>query len=209
MVDDSDEVDITKIAREEAHRTVDHQVQTLNDIDSKVARILRINLVVLGIILTGISLTSGPVGAQENVIQYSDLINSFTISGLVFLLFSTGVAAITYTSSSLTAGVAPGDLQTFLDNDLNDRQNLEGLVEGYADWIQYNYKTNAKNAPLGTFTVLLLVYSMTALALGVKKAATGTIEPGLLPATIVLLLGITHYTGFWNQLTRYNRARKK
>lgn len=60
MSDDSSdggdsEFDILTIAREEAHRTVDHQLSTLNDIDTKAAKILRLNLLLLSIVLTGLS----------------------------------------------------------------------------------------------------------------------------------------------------------
>jgi hypothetical protein len=198
MSDDgeSDDIDIVSISREEAHRTIDNQIQTLDDIDSKAAKILRINLVILGILLTGVSLATTPGSASDGPIYYADLVNRYTIGGTVLLLVSTGVAAITYTSSSLQAGVGPDDLRAFLDNDYSDRQNLEGLVAGYAEWIEYNYKTNAKNAPLGTLTLLLLIFAMTALALGTKKAATGDVEWWLLLLTVFLLLLVIHSPEF-------------
>jgi hypothetical protein len=129
------------------------------------------------------------------------------IFGTVLLLFSTGVAAITYTSSSLQAGIGPNDLRNFLNNDYDDRQNLEGLVAGYAEWIEYNYKTNAKNAPLGTLTLLLLIFAMAMLALGAKKAATGNIEWWLSLLTAVLLALVVYLTGIWSQIGRYRRIR--
>lgn len=206
---DEGEIDLLELLREEAHRTVDHQVETLDDIDSKVARILRINLLILGIILTGVSITGTSAAVEGDLVRITELVNAYTIGGLFFLLLSTGMAGITYTSSSLKAGVSREDLQTLLDNDLAGRKNLEGLVESYSQWIQYNYRTNAKNAPLGTFTVLLLVYSVTSLALGVKEAADGGVETWLAVLTVALLLAITYFAGFIAQVSRYNRVRKK
>lgn len=95
-----------------------------------------------------------------------------------------------------------------LDNDYSDRQNLEGLVSSYASWIQYNFEINAKNAPLGTATILLLIYAMTALALGVKAAATGGVKWWLPLVTILLLVATTWTTGILGQLGRYRRTRR-
>ncbi|SFS00063.1 hypothetical protein SAMN05216559_2304 [Halomicrobium zhouii] len=202
-----DDIDMEMILREEAHRTVDNQINTLNDIDSKVARILRINLVILGILLTGLSVATAPESQPNQILHYTDLINNYTIAGVSLLLLSTGVAAITYTASSLQSGLAATDLRNLLNNDYTDRQNLEGIVEGYSEWIEYNYRTNAKNAPLGTLTILLLVYSMAWLALGVKKAATGDVEPWLVTVTVLLSLTVMHFTGFVGQVRRWHQTR--
>lgn len=215
MIDDNggdNDIDITTIAREEAHRTVDNQIQTLNDIDTKAARILRINLVLLSITLTGFSITINLQSSQETKsapLHVVDLVNGYTLAGLVLLLLSTAVAGITYTASSLRIGMNPRDLRDVLDNQYSDRQNLDGLVSSYASWIQYNYEINAKNAPLGTMTILLLIYAMTALALGVKAAATEGVEWWLAVISVFLLTGMTWTTGIWGQLRRYWRTRRK
>lgn len=204
-----DDVDIVKISREEAHRVIDNQVQTLNDIDDKAARLLRINLVLLGIILTGISLAVDTGTGSDSLQVVSDLYNTYTIGGVVMLLLSTGVAAVTYTSSSLQAGVSANDLRMFLDNDFDDRTNLEGLVEGYAEWIEYNYEVNAKNAPLGTLTLLLLIFAMTSLALGVYRAIAGGPDIAMLAVLALLSVVVIYFTGFIGQIRRYIRVRRR
>lgn len=205
----SDDVDIVKISREEAHRVIDNQVQTLNDIDDKAARLLRINLVLLGIILTGISLAVDTGAGSESLQEVSDLYNKYTIGGVVMLLLSTGVAAVTYTSSSLQAGVSANDLRMFLDNDFDDRANLEGLVEGYSEWIEYNYEVNAKNAPLGTLTLLLLIFAMTSLSLGVYRAIAGGPNEVMLAALALLSVVVIYFTGFVGQIRRYLRVKRR
>jgi hypothetical protein len=204
----SDDLDILPIAREEAHRTIDNQIQTLNDIDSKAARILRINLLLLGILLTGLSIAAPSQGTETAPISYNELANIYNYSGIVFLLLSTGVAAVTYTASSLQAGIGPRDLREILDNDYTDRQNLAGLVDSYADWIEYNYQVNSKNAPLGTLTLLLLIFGMTSVTLGVKKAITGTVEWWLLVGVVLLLITMIYLTGIVEQVSRWNRVRE-
>lgn len=207
--DDDDDVDILRISREEAHRTIDNQIQTLNDIDSKAARILRLNLILLGILFTGISIATPSQSAGNSPIVYNDLQNNYNIAGVVLLLLSTGFAAITYTASSLQGGTGPADLRSMLNNDYTDRENLAGLVESYAAWIEYNYKVNAKNAPLGTLTLLLLILAMTALALGVKKATTGVVEWWILFVVTLLLIFLIYLTGIWGQIKRWNRIRNQ
>jgi len=201
------DIDIAKIAREEAHRTIDSQIQTLDDIDSKAARLLRLNLILLGIVLTGLSLAA-PAESGTNVpIAYADLANRYNVAGVILLLFSTGVAAVTYTASSLQAGAGPEDLKQMINNDYSDRENLEGLVESYAEWIQYNYTVNAKNAPLGTLTLLLLILAMVAFSLGVKNAISGTVEWWLLLIVGLLLAAVIWFTGFIGQIMRWYRVR--
>lgn len=205
--DDSDDIDMLTISREEAHRTVDRQIDTLDDIDTKAAKILRINLILLGIILTGLSIASAPGSSQSAPLAYSDLVNNYTVIGTVSLLLSTGAAAVTYTASSLKAGASAKDIDRFLTSNYSDREDYRLLVEGYTDWIQYNYKVNAKNAPLGTLTILLLILSMLFLALGVKQAATGHMEIYLKIFAVLLFILIVYLTGIIGQIRRYRRVR--
>lgn len=209
MSDDGDTeggVDVLRISREEAQRTLDNQLQTLSDIDDKAARILRINLVLLSIILTGVSIAANSDGSPPAESVLPALVNNYTIAGIVLLIFSTAVAAITYTSSDVRGGMSGEALRSILDNDFNDRENLEGIVESYARWIEHNYRTNVRNAPLGTLTLLLLLYALAALALGAKEAVGGGVSYSLVLATLGLLALLTWLTRFHWQLQRWYRS---
>jgi hypothetical protein len=141
--------DLDLIALEEGRRTINKQNEILNNIDSKAARILRINLVIVGLILTGISVATG-IGRQTAPVQglLSDGINIYTELGLLAILLSTGVAALTYTASALRIGVTGGSLRRIVfEGDTPDRKRLRGLTRSYAKWIERNYLTNAYNAP--------------------------------------------------------------
>jgi hypothetical protein len=162
-------------------------------------------LILLSIILTGISVVAdSSTGAGTNPIL-PELVNQYTVSGVALLILSTAVAAITYTSSDFRGGMGGSDLRSILDNEYSDRNNLEGLVESYSHWIDHNYRTNLRNAPLGTLTLLLLVYALAALALGTGQAL-GTVRPGLRGGTVVALVAVTWSTRFHRQLSRYYRA---
>lgn len=205
---DTSDIDMLRVAREEAHRTVDSQSKTLDDIDSKAARVLRVNLVLLGVVLTGISVAvNAHPGGERAVGVLADLANYYTVAGIVLLLASTAVAAVTYTASDLRTGMSGKDLRAVLDNEYDYRQNLEGIVESYSHWIEHNFRTNAKNAPLETLTLLLLVYAMTALALGTDSAVTGDVEWWLLDLAIIANGLLTWHTEFHRQLRRLLRIR--
>lgn len=203
------EVELLKIAREEAHRTIDHQVDTLNDIDEKAARILRLNLLLLSIILAGLSIAAGEFATNGNLTDgaVTDLWNSYTTLGLISLLASTAMAALTYTASSMRAGMSGRDIEALVDNDATAEQNLQGIVESYSRWMQYNFKINSKNAPLGTLTLLLLIYSIVLLSMGIYHGIINEIHALHLIVIIAILCLITWRTGIIGQLRRYKKYR--
>lgn len=209
-------IEFLKLAREEAHRTIDNQARTLGEIDQKAARLLRINLILLGIILTGLSIAvnggraSPEAGTQNSaVVNASDLLNLYTTAGLVLLFGSTIVAGLTYTASHLRIGMSGPNLMDALWNDYSDKENLEGMIESYSRWIRQNYRTNALNAPLGTLTILLLIYAMGGLGLGVVEAINGRTPLWLLIAVLLVLAVVTYLAGIIGQFKRYFRLRCK
>jgi len=205
-----DDIDELEIAREEAHRTIDKQVQTLTDIDNKAARILRINLVLISIILTGVSIGAevgsgeggGGTNASVGISGLDTLTNDFIIFSIGCLIISTAMAAVTYTASDIRGGMSGSALNNLVENDKSDKENLKDIVKSYSFYINFNYRTNARNAPLGTLTLLLLIYAITSLALGTTKLVTGTIEGWLIGLAFVLNVVLTLYTRFHRQTWR-------
>jgi hypothetical protein len=204
----SDEFDLDLVALEEGRRTIDKQNEILNNIDDKAARILRINLVIVGLILTGLSVATG-TDKQTGSVQAAlpDVINIYTELGLLAILLSTGVAALTYTASALRIGVTGGSLRRIVfEGDISDRKRLRGLTRSYSKWIEQNYRTNAYNAPLATLTLVFLVYAVVLLTLG----GIETIRSVRWYENVVALgFGIvfTVLTGIIGQIKRYLRLR--
>lgn len=207
--DKIDDIQLLRIAREEAHRTVDHQVATLNDIDTKAAKILRPNLILLGIVLTGVSLVSNgtPTLSAETSATVGNLENFFIGVGFSSLLVSTAIAALTYTASSVRKGMSGRDLRQLLRNDYQNEQNLAGIVDSYADWMQYNFRVNTRNAPLGTLTLLFLVYAIVFLSTGVYHTFVAPVTAVPTTALTVLLALFSWRTGIIRQIRRYWRYR--
>lgn len=155
--------------RTEGKHTLDQQLTALNDINSKASAILRLNILLLGLLLTAISLAS-----EDGLVSIGDLHNGYSILGIAFLLTSTALAALTYTTSDTEAGV---DSQTILDaihEDLSETEVEIGMAEGYAYWIDFNDQTNAVNSLLISLTLMTVVISIAHFSLGVHAAVGDT-----------------------------------
>lgn len=203
-----EEFDLDLVALEEGRRTIDKQNEILNNIDDKAARILRINLVIVGLILTGLSVATS-TERQTNPVQevLPDAINIYTELGLLALLLSTGVAALTYTASALRIGVTGGSLRRIVfEGDTPDRKRLRGLTRSYSKWIEQNYRTNAYNAPLATLTLIFLVYAVVLLTLGGIETVR-TVQWYEDVVALVFIMIFTAFTGIIGQIQRYLRLR--
>jgi len=204
------EFDLDLVALEEARRTIDKQNEVLNNIDDKAARILRMNLVIIGLLLTGASVAVRTGSESQTVSNLlPEITNIYTELGILSLLLSTALAGLTYTASALRIGLTGDSLrQIVFEGNAPDRKRLRGLTNSYASWIEQNYETNAYNAPLATGMLLLLVYAVSLLALGGIETLRPVrwYEAG---GIAVLLAVFTYLTGIKNQIQRYLRLRGK
>ena len=189
------------ITREEARDTLERQLDTLDDIDTKAAKILRLNVVVVGALLTVVSIT---VDADVGL---SPLYNQYTLAGAVSLLCSTVFAAMTYTVSDVSAGLSDSDVRNAVEGDYARDELLEGLALAYADWIDANYRENVGNTPLITATILLLVYALTGFFLGVAEAFAGPVPISVVATLLVLLATVTWVTKIHAQIRRWWQVR--
>lgn len=190
-----------EIARDEAKQTLTEQINTLNDIDSKAQKILRLNILLTSLILAAVSFIVENTDAVENL---GDLINDFTVLGLSLLLASIALAALTYTASTYIGGMSAANIREMIsrDNSYSSTQNLEGLVSSYAEWIEFNDVTNIRNTVYITLTVLIFVYGLVSLSFGVVNVAYEL--PSYSNVVIFFLLGIfTVLSGIIGQFRRF------
>lgn len=202
----TEEFDLDRIALEEGRRTIDKQNEILDSIDTKAARILRVNLVIVALLFTALSVATG---SQADPVQevLPNVLNLYTGLGILALLLSTGLAALTYTASAVRIGVTGGSLRSIVfEGDTSDRKRLRGLTRSYAKWIEQNYRTNAFNAPLATLTLILLVYAVVLLVLGGIESIRSVRLYEIVGAVAFLLL-FTSLTGIKGQIQRYFRLR--
>lgn len=204
---DFDTIDLLQLAREEGQRTIDKQIETVDDFNDKAARILRLNLLVLSILLTGFSILASEDSAVNSV-SAAELENGYIFIGIGMILVSTILAALTYMGSNYRSGMSGRDISDkILNPEIAPEDALYDTAKGYARWAQHNFKVNTRLAPMSTAMLLSLVYGLVFLTAGVTNAYLWEFGYGVLIAIIVTLLIITWRSGLFKQIRRYSRYR--
>lgn len=189
--------------REEARETVDAQQATLNDIDTKASRILRLNVVLIGALVSVLSIATRPGSdsASGNV-GVEPFVNVYTEVGVGALVLSTAFAAMTYTASELDVGVSSENLTDLLRADFTADETEELLVKNYVTRINFNRSTNVRNIPLIQLTIIFVVSAIVAFALGVYQGLVGTVPVWLLVVAVGLVVGVVVVSGLVTQVRR-------
>lgn len=184
-----DELDFqgdTEAARrlcEEGRTTIDHQLQSLDDIDSKAISLLRVNIILVGLILTAASFIS-----DSQTTTLTDIFNPYFAVGVVALIGSSALAALTYTASDSEVGIEDDAIEAVLGADLSELELEVAIAESQSHWIRFNNRTNLINAPLITLTTVLIVVALVHLAIGVYDAVIGSQTLAIAIASWVLLV---------------------
>ncbi|PCR91523.1 hypothetical protein [Natrinema ejinorense] len=166
-----------ELAHEELRSTFDYQVTRVQEIDEKAIEILKANLLLIGLVVTGGSIV---VQTDLDVVPF---INLFSITSALLLLASTGLAGVTYTASNLRGGI-DGDavevaLATARGDPTVDADRFEvRLLRSYGRWIEYNARVTAVNDMFATITVLMVIAAFVYVVAGITVGALG-------PSTIV------------------------
>ncbi|MGQ3410889.1 hypothetical protein ACT4ML_01300 [Natrinema sp. LN54] len=161
-----------ELAREELRTTFDYQVERVREIDEKAIEILKANLLLIGLVVTG-----GSIVVQTEL-DVAPFINSFTIASALLLLVSTGLAGVTYTASNLRGGI-DGDavdaaLATARTDPAADADRFEvRLLRSYGRWIEYNARVTAVNDMFATITVLMVIAAFVYVVAGIAVGALG------------------------------------
>lgn len=122
-----------ELLQEEARAVLEHQLDTLNDIDDKAARTVRITALLVGAIFGAISF-----GDASSLI-----VNQYTWWGSVSLILAVVLGMTTYSQSSPYVGPKPDDWERLLETSSSRAEMLDTLVsEGYSGWVEYNDTVN-------------------------------------------------------------------
>ncbi|MDS0300835.1 hypothetical protein NDI76_18970 [Halogeometricum sp. S1BR25-6] len=188
-----------RVATTEARRTLDQQLDTLEDIDRKAMRLLRFSVGLLGVVVSVLSLTDGTVGLRSM---------PYLGGGLAFLVVGAVAAGVTYTASPRVAGASPADLERAAETD-SERAFRRTLVRSYADWIRFNAAANARAALLITVAILFVVAGAVGLALGSIQALTGPLPPVVVAVAGAGLLLAAYLAGVHRQFFRLREAERR
>lgn len=161
-----------EMAHEELKVTFEYQVQRLREIDGKAIEILKANLLLIGIVVTG-----GSILIQTDL-DLAAFINVFTVVGGLLLLASTGLAAVTYTASNLRGGFDADAIEAAIAADTAasgergpNRAFQAQVLRSYGRWIEYNARVTAINDMLATATVLFVFVAFVYIIAGIVVVA--------------------------------------
>ncbi|WP_226007572.1 hypothetical protein [Natrinema salinisoli] len=184
-----------ELAREELRTTFEYQVARIQEIDEKAIEILKANLLLIGLVVTGGSIV---VQTELDVVPF---VNLFTVISALLLLVSTGLAGVTYTASNLRGGI-DGDavdvaLATARADPAADGDRFEvRLLRSYGEWIEYNARVTAVNDMFATVTVLMVIAAFVYVVAGI---GIGVLSPSMsvsVAAFLVLSIVLTWLGGF-------------
>ncbi|MHC3438311.1 hypothetical protein ACYJ1Y_09455 [Natrialbaceae archaeon A-gly3] len=202
-IDFSGEPEQLSELRAEARETVTTQKETLNDIDTKASKILRLNIAVIGILVSGLSIgTQIGSGTESDLTNVEPFVNVYTTLGIGALVLSTAFAAMTYTASELDIGVSSENLADLLRADFDNRETEELLLKNYIMRINFNRSTNVRNIPLIQLTIILVVLAIISFVLGIYRGIIGPVPWWLLVGAALLIVGVVAVSGLIKQSRR-------
>jgi len=189
--DDEQAVEALEVACTEARETLDQQVTWLRQIDQKSIRILRANILLLGLTLTALSIL-----VRTDAVDLAPYVNLYTGFGVCLVLGSTICAGITYISSRFESGIDARDVQDTYEDRYSPVELYDRLAQGYANWIEYNNLVIKVNAHLCTITILLAINAVVFITLGAISGAAGydgtTLSYVLFVVVLVALLALDY-----------------
>jgi hypothetical protein len=198
---DDASVESLRIAREEARRTLDAQLSTLDDVDAKALSVFRLNVAVVGVLLSVLSFA-----AASDAAAVAGLLNPAVGASAGLFVLSAAAAGLTYATAGQRVGADPTGLEEM--GDRSEAAALAGLVDGYADWIRRNQRTNLRKALLVTLAILGTVSGTLALGVGVVAAFTGLLylPAGVAVAAVILLAAVVNLPGQVARIARDSDA---
>ncbi|WP_135366571.1 hypothetical protein [Halosimplex halophilum] len=198
---DEGNVESLRIAREEAQRTLNSQLSTLDDIDAKALSVFRLNVAVVGVLFSVLS-----VAGASDVTAVGSVLNPPVGAGVALFVLSAAAAGLTYATAGQRVGADPDGLSGMCD--ASEAAALERLVDSYADWIRHNQRTNFRKALLVTLAILGTVAGTLALSVGVVAAFTDLLylPAGVAVAAVILLAAVVNLPSQIARITRESDA---
>lgn len=167
-------IESLRTTHDEARTVLDHQIATLNDIDDKAARTVRVTALLLGAVLSAPSVLADP----------EPFVNVATKWGTSSLVLAVVTGTFTYSVSSPHLGPGPNDIEWMLERRFREDEWLAILLESYADWIDWTDWLNGFNA-------VYLALTQASLGIGLVLLTVGVFD-GL--GTSVQLLSVSVYS---------------
>lgn len=136
------------------------QVETINEIDEKAATTMRVIAILLGVILSGLTILVNARIITE--ILQSPLALAWFITGLFFLLFALGWAIYTYLSSRFLYGPGINWGPVLAEDRVPPENYADTLLIGYSQALDTNREVVDVNSRRFRNSLIALLHGMTA-----------------------------------------------
>lgn len=166
------------------------QVETINEIDKKAATTMRVIAILLGVVLSGLTILVNAEIITE--ILQTPVALIWFVAGLFFLFFSLGWAIYTYLSSRFLYGPGINWGLVLAKNRVPPENYADNLLIGYSQALETNREVVRINSQRFRNSLIALLHGMTA----TSTAFAFFLLPIPQPWTLVLSVGL-FVSGVW------------
>lgn len=138
---------------DELEKTLDYQIQAIQNFEDKAFRLLRMDLVILGAVFTAFSV------APSLQMPIERFVNLFTITGFGFLLLSIIGSAVGFTAISYDMGISDAVIDRVQSFD-RQQEYREMMLNLYSNWIEHNSRTQRINVTIMSISMISFVISI-------------------------------------------------
>jgi uncharacterized membrane protein len=152
---DSDSRQDLKHVCAEARETIDIQVEKIHEEESKAIKICRLNLLLLGVVASVISLYN-----QTGNGAGGEILNIPFFLGTTALIFSTIISAVGYTSSETAMGISEDALSDVREGNRDGWSYYCNLSKEYENYMEKNDSVHDANSYAITWSLTLAISSI-------------------------------------------------
>jgi len=182
------DIETLQIAREMGRIVIDHQIEGLDTLNKKASNTIRINILILGVVLTVFSIV---INGDDGITSGS-IVNGATGTGVILSGISILMALWTYTSTRKEVGLTGESLLKSIESEdgYSERNWLKGTIRAQSNWIQKNADINRSDSFILFFGHLFLFMSVGYYSFGVLWGLTNTDGIQWLYWVIIVVLAI-------------------
>lgn len=186
-------------AADRLERTLDAQLQTIRNIDSRAGFIIRVVGILLGVVVSAVSILATVVTGSASAVTFSAVAVVAAIVGTVGLLGAMILAIITYLSSTPVAGLEyqTADMLSTPDYETDLKTHLQRTLGVYAYALQMNGTVIQVNAARFRLALVALasgvIYGTLAAALVVAQLGVLALEFALFVLVTAVTIAIVWY----------------
>lgn len=160
---DEYDVESLRVTREEASNVLTRQIEAMNEIKRKSAHVFRINLLLLGVVLTVASLLAGNTATPE----LHQVKNGLVLTGIGTSGISIVASLVVLTGPKYQTGLGSSDVRMALRQRQSEKKWLTTLLYSYAGWMRRNETTSQRDGTALYVAQFFLFFSVSYYAGGV------------------------------------------